>query len=368
MRAIIKTGPEPGCAYVHDRVEPAVRADEVRIEVAAASVCGTDAAFYRGGGASSDLTMSFPRTMGHEVAGTVVEAGADVAPELALGTRVAVETHLHCGACWFCRTGQGHNCARMDILGVSVDGAFAERLVVPARSCYRLPDEIDLQTAALLESAGSAVHGVLRAGVDIAGSSVLVTGAGPVGLVAAQVVVALGARQVVVTETNPHRRERAAALGLDAVDAGGDPRAAGDASTRLRGGFDLALECSGVLPALTTAVDAVRREGTVVSIGLVKDPLPLDTTETLVSRGLTLRGSWGRSLWTTWDRLTALVVTGGVDLDALISHRLPLSALPEALALMRGDTGKVLLVPSLPDPSASPVPVGAVVQPGEMGT
>lgn len=338
----------PGCQFVTNRSEPDLRRGEVRLEVAAASVCGSDAAFFESGAAGGDLGMTFPRTMGHEVGGTVLEVGPQT-DGLAVGTRVAMETHLHCGECWFCRSGNGHNCAQMGLLGVTVNGAFAERVVVPARSCFVLPDEIDTKTAALLESAGSAMHGVLRSGVDLTGASVLVSGAGPVGLVAAQVADALGARRVVVVEPNEHRRRLAEGLGAQALGTEADPVAVADTTTRVRGGFDLALECSGALPALRTALSAVRREATVVSVGLTKAALPVDVTETLITRGVTLRGSWGRSIWETWDRLAALVVVGKIDLEGLITHRLPISQLPQALELMRGEAGKVLLDPSLAD-------------------
>lgn len=311
-------------------------------------MCGSDAAFFESGHAGGDVSMTFPRTMGHEVGGVVVEVGPHT-HGIGVGTAVAVETHLHCGECFYCLAGNGHNCERMNLLGVTVDGAFAERFVVQARSCLILPDGIDPKVAALLESAGSAMHGVLRSGVDLAGASVLVSGGGPVGLVAAQVADALGARRVVLVEPNAYRRSMAERFGAVPVDPEADPREFADSATRTRGGFDLALECSGAKPALATAVDAVRREATVVSVGLVKGEFPLDVSKTLISRGVTLRGSWGRSIWDTWHRMSALVVAGKVDLEGLITHRLPLSGLPDALALMRGEAGKVLLDPSLPD-------------------
>jgi threonine 3-dehydrogenase len=348
MRAVVKASAGRGCQFVTDRFEPALRPGQVRVEVAAASVCGTDAAFFESGDAGGDMGMALPRTMGHEVGGTVVE----VAPHTdgpAVGTRVAVETHLHCGACFFCRSAEGHNCARMGLLGVTLDGAFAERLVVPARNCFSLPDEIDTQVAALLESAGSAMHGVLRSGTYLAGDSVLISGAGPVGLVAAQVADALGARRVVVVEPNERRRRLASAFGAHAVGTDVDPLDAADTTTRVRGGFDVAFECSGALPALRATLASVRREATVVCVGLVRGELPVNVTETLITRGVTLKGSWGRSIWQTWDRLVALVVAGKVDLESLVTHRLPISGLPEALELMRGDAGKVLLDPSLAD-------------------
>lgn len=346
MRAVVKMGFGRGCEYVTDKAEAPLRPGEVRVEVAAASVCGSDAAFFETGFAGGDVEMTFPRTMGHEVGGVVVERGPETAG-LAIGTPVAVETHVHCNECFYCLSGAGHNCARLRLLGVTMDGAFAERFVVPARSCFVLPDEIDPRIAALLESAGSAMHGVLRSGVNLAGASVLVTGAGPVGLVAAQIAYAAGARTVVVVEPNAYRRGMAERAGAVAIGLELDPVEVADAATRARGGFDLALECSGSQSALVGALAAVRREATVVAVGLVKEQLPLDVSAVLISRGVTLRGSWGRSLWETWERLAALVVAGKVDLECLVTHRLPLSGLPRALDLMRGEAGKVLLDPSL---------------------
>jgi len=358
MRAVVKAAPGRGCEFVVDREEADLRAGQVRVEVAAASVCGSDAAFYESGHAGGDVSMTYPRTMGHEVGGVVVEVASNT-DGIAVGMPVAVETHLHCGKCFFCLAGDGHNCARMELLGVTVDGAFAERFVVAARSCFPLPEGIDPKTAALLESAGSAMHGVLRSGVNLAGASVLISGAGPVGLVAAQIADALGARRVVMVEPNPYRRAMAHRFGALAVDTETDPLDVADPMSRARRGFDLAVECSGARPALAAALDAVRREATVVSVGLVKGELPLDVSETLISRGITLRGSWGRSIWDTWHRLAALVVAGKVDLDGLITHRLPLSGLPEALQLMKGEAGKVLLDPSLADQSSDVVQAAA---------
>lgn len=348
MRAVVKSGPGRGCDFVTDRVEPSLRAGEVRLAVAAASVCGSDAAFYDHGAAGTDLSMTFPRTMGHEVGATVVEVGPDVA-RLRVGDRVAVETHLHCGECWFCTTGNGHNCTALQLLGVTVDGAFAERLVVNARSCFVLPEGIETDVAALLEPAGSALHAILRVGKELDGESVLVTGAGPIGLVAAQLSRALGARHVTVVETNPYRRGIASEMGFNALDADAEPLASADPATRSRGGFDLALECSGAAPAFRASVAAVRREAVVVAVGLVKREIPLSVSDTLITRGLTLRGAWGRSIWETWDRLAPLVATRQIDLAGLVTHRLPISALPQALDLMLGDACKVLLDPSLPD-------------------
>ncbi|MBF4160744.1 zinc-dependent alcohol dehydrogenase [Nocardioides acrostichi] len=348
MRAVVKADERVGCTFVTDRPEPTLGPGQVRIGVGATSVCGTDAEIYHSTTAALELGLTYPVTMGHEVAGTIVEVGPDT-HGLREGMRVAVETHLGCGECFYCRTAAGHNCQAMRLLGIDVDGAFAERVVVPARSCFVLPDEIGLEAAALLEPAGSAMHAVLRCGVPLAGASVLISGAGPVGLVLAQIASAHNARQVVVIEPNGVRRARAEQLGRGVVglDVQVDPLEWGDLVTANRHGFDVAFECSGALPALTTLVRCVRNEGTVMAVGLVNGEFPLAVTRTLITRGLTLRGSFGRSLWATWDRLSGLVLSGTVDLQQLITHRLPLHELPAALDLMQGDAGKVVLLPSL---------------------
>ncbi len=348
MRAVVKVNEQVGCTFVTDRAEPDLTPGQVRIAVEAVSVCGTDAEIYHSTPAARELGLSYPVTMGHEVAGTVVEVGPHtVGP--AVGTRVAVETHLGCGECFWCHNGAEHNCQDLKLLGVDVDGAFADRVVVPARSCFPLPDGISFEAAALLEPAGSGMHAVLRSGVSLSGASVLITGAGPVGLVLAQIASARGARNVVVVEPNPERRKRVELQGAGATAIGleHEPLEVGDRTTRSRGGYDVAFECSGNLQALGALIGAVRTEGAVTAVGLVNGDLPLPVTRTLITRGLTLRGSFGRSLWETWEQLTALVVAGKVGLEQLISHRLPLDGLPTALELMRGDAGKVLLLPQL---------------------
>jgi threonine 3-dehydrogenase len=348
VRAVVKVDDNVGCTFVTDCAEPDLKPGQVRIAVEAVSVCGTDAEIYHSTPAAKELGLTYPVTMGHEVAGTVVEAGPRTASPT-VGTRVAVETHLGCGECFWCHNGSEHNCQFLKLLGVDVDGAFADRVVVPARSCFTLPDGISIEAAALLESAGSGMHAVLRSGAPLAGASVLITGGGPVGLVLAQIAAAHGARHVVVVEPNPDRRARVEHQGKGAMAIGLDqePLDVGDRTSRNRDGYDVAFECSGNLKALSTLIGAVRTEGTVTAVGLVNGDLPLPVTRTLITRGLTLRGSFGRSLWETWDQLTALAVAGDVELEQLISHRLPLDGLPTALDLMGGDAGKVLLLPHL---------------------
>ncbi|MGW5383480.1 zinc-dependent alcohol dehydrogenase [Nocardia sp. NPDC003963] len=343
MRAVLKTEPAPGLDLVTDHREAGLAAGEVRIEVGAVSVCGTDRETYEYGQAVRDLGLRLPVVTGHECAGTVVEVAPDVIT-LRVGERVAVETHVACLECFQCRRGNAHNCLRMDLLGLTIDGAFAERVVLPASTCFRVPDELTLEAAALLEPAGSAMHAVQRSGLDLIGSHVLVSGAGPVGLAALQIARARGA-EVLVVEPNPHRAAMAAALGGTPVAAGADLAERVRALTGPAEGVDLVLECSGALSALESALEVTRREGTVVSVGLTSRPLELAATRHLISRGITLKGSFGRRIWESWTELAGLVASGSVDLSRLVSHRLELEDVELAIELLSGDACKVVLYP-----------------------
>lgn len=346
MRAIIKTRPVEGFEYVTDRPDRAVAPGEVRIAVAAASPCGTDRELVRYSATAEAFGMNLPVVMGHEVSGTVIEAGANVAT-LRVGDRVAMESHIACGNCYHCRMSQGHNCLHMALLGLHVDGGFAERLVVSDRACYKLPDDVPTETGALFESAGVAVHAVLRSQVRLTGCSVIIAGAGPIGLALTQVARASGARQIVVIEPNAYRRGIADTLG--AVSLPSD-QAAVDfclASSSDRGGFDVGFDCTGAPGALDIVLQSLRREATAVCIGVPRQPFGLDITRYLIKQGISLKGSFGRSLWQTWDLLGTMVSRGQLDLNSFVTHRMPLCEFQHAIDLQGGDAGKVLLIPDL---------------------
>ncbi|WP_072805730.1 zinc-dependent alcohol dehydrogenase [Rhodococcoides yunnanense] len=343
MRAVLKTEPAPGFDIVTDHREQGLMRGQVRIEVGAVSVCGTDRETFEYGPAVRDLGLRLPVVTGHECAGIVVEVASDV-ENIRVGDRVAVETHIACLECFQCLRGNAHNCLRMDLLGLTIDGAFAERVVVPASTCFRLPDELSIEAAALLEPAGSAMHAVQRSGFDLAGTHVLVSGAGPIGLAALQIARAKGA-EVLVVEPNPHRGAMAEALGAVLVPAGAGLVDRVHELTGPAEGVDLVLECSGALPALQAGLEVTRREGTVVSVGLTNRPLELSATRHLISRGLTLKGSFGRRIWDSWTELAGLVASGHVDLSSLISHRMELEDVTSAIEMLSGDACKVVLYP-----------------------
>lgn len=340
MRAVRKERAGAGAALVEMAV-PAPGPGEVRVRVAAASICGTDVSVWRWN-AWAKRRVGVPLTLGHECAGWVDAVGAGVL-SLRDGDRVAIETHVVCGVCPACRSGDGHACAAVRILGLDRDGAFADHLVVPAQNAWPLPDVLPWQVAPLLESFGNAVHTALAQ--PLTARTVLITGAGPTGLGATAVARAAGAAVVVVVEGSPERRALALRMGADAVV---DPAEATVAATRAAAGdpagFDVALEMSGSADALRLCVGAVRSAGRVAVLGLGSEPAALDWSEGVVMRGVTIYGVTGRRLWQTWQDATRLVARGRVDLSPLVTHRFPLERIGEAVQTAGGGhAGKVLV-------------------------
>lgn len=344
MKAVVKTTPAHGYDYVTDHPEPPVGFGQVRIAVAAASLCGTDKELVAYSAAARAFGLAFPVVLGHEVAGTVVETGPGV-DTLRCGDRVALESHIACRRCYHCRVGEGHNCLNMTLLGLHVDGGFAERLVVSEHACFALPENVSTETGALFESAGVAVHAVQRSQVNLAGRSVLIAGGGPIGLALVQLSQLSGARRTVVVEPNAFRRNVAESLGAVAFEPDASVADWCQGESEDRGGFDVGFDCTGAPGALEVVLRALRREATAVCVGVPKQPFALDVTQYVIKQGLTLKGSFGRSLWQTWDVLSSLVSRGRLDLDMLVTHKMGLSRFQEALDLQGGNTGKVLLLP-----------------------
>lgn len=346
MKAVVKSAAERGITVVDDWPEPTAGPGEVLLDVAAASLCGTDRELYEWTPSAQAFGLDVPVVLGHEGSGTVLEVG-DGVTGLRVGDRVALESHLICGQCYACRTGLAHTCERTRILGMHIDGVFAERVAVPADICVRLPESVPLEVGALLESAGVAMHAVQRSGLAVAGQNVLVNGCGPVGLAIAQIAQTMGAAHVVAVEPNPFRRKQAESIGAQVLDPSD-----GVVDTCLqlaghRGGFDVAFEVSGVRGVLPGLFGALRREATLVTVGHPSEPAPIDVAAQINKKGITLRGIFGRRLWDTWEQLMVLVESGRLDLSWLITHRLPISEAEQAIELLTGDANKVLLVPSL---------------------
>ncbi|MEE9095879.1 zinc-dependent alcohol dehydrogenase [Pseudarthrobacter phenanthrenivorans] len=348
MRAVVKTRPERGVEFFSSYAEPKVSTGTVKIQVAAASVCGTDRALYEYSPMAQAFNLNIPVVLGHECAGTVIEVGPGV-ESLQVGDRVALESHVACWDCYPCRTGDAHNCLNMELLGLHLDGGFAERLVVPAPACFKLPEDFPLEQGALLEPAGVAMHAIQRSKIDLSGAEVVISGGGPVGLFIAAIAQALGAGRVVVVEPNSYRQGLIKALGAVALSPEDDVIGLCRKLSGEKLGFDVAFEASGVPAALPPLLEAVRREATVVAVGIPGKPMELDVAAYLIKKGLTLTGSFGRALWGTWHQIAELVAVGKLDLSMFITHRLPLSAFDEAIDVLSQDACKVLLIPGLDD-------------------
>jgi threonine 3-dehydrogenase len=346
VRAVVKSGPTRGATVHTDFPEPGVGSQDVLVQVVAASVCGTDREMVEWTPAAAAFGLRTPVVMGHECAGTVVAVGEHVRG-VRVGDRVALESHVPCGGCYPCRTGDAHNCADMRILGMHVGGAFAELVAVPEAICFPLPEALSFEVGALLEPAGVAWHAVQRSERGVAGGLVLVSGCGPVGLVIIQLSSLLGASRVVAVEPNPYRRALAEGLGATAVAPSDDVVGLCRELAGRRGGMDVAFEASAAPSALPVLLDAVRREATVVTVGHPGRPIEIDIASHINKKGITLRGVFGRRLWDTWEQTSLLVASNRLDLEPLITHRLPVEALEEAVDLLDGEACKVLLKPEL---------------------
>lgn len=347
MRAIVKKGPEQGVDIRSDIAEPkSVPAGHVKVKVSAASVCGTDKGIYDYTSAAAAFNLRLPVIMGHEGSGKVVEAGEGIS-NIEVGDPVAFDSHIACKSCYQCNNDAPHLCENMLLLGLHIDGLFAEYAIVPVQAVFKLPEGFNLEEAALLEPAGVGMHALQAYGESVLGKRVVITGGGPVGLFIAELARLGGAAKVVVVEPNPYRRSFAESLGAVSIEPGPDVPAQLRAMSSDRKGFDVGFEASGHPSSFQAISDSLRVGGTYVSVGFGRSSGEFDGAEYLNRRNLTYRGSFGRRLWSTWDNLSVLIAEGRLNLSKFITHRLPLSDFERAIELLSQDSCKVLLVPDL---------------------
>jgi threonine 3-dehydrogenase len=331
---------------------PEVDPDEVLIEVRATSICGTDLHIYEWNPWAADH-VSPPITVGHELTGVVVDRGANVSdPEI--GQLVSVESHVICNTCAWCRTGQGHLCPKTEILGVHRDGVYAEYVVVPAQNAWPDPPDMPLSVASLQENFGNAVHTATVPAV--AGRKVLVTGSGPVGVMAIAVAKALGARAVYATDVSDYRLDLAMTMGADLTfNPLRDDIAALVAEITDGEGVDVLLEMSGAPSALEAGFAALKPGGEAALLGLTSQKFPFDIDDNIIFKGATVHGIVGRRLWQTWFEMRGLIRSGAVDLAPVITHRFALDDYTRAFELMQsGECGKVIM---FPDPAHADGPL-----------
>jgi threonine 3-dehydrogenase len=338
MRALVKTGPGPGLELA-DVPLPEIGINDVLIRVHKTGICGTDL-HIESWDPWAARTIVPPLVVGHEFVGEIVEVGANVA-DFAPGTLVSGEGHVVCGRCRHCLAGRRELCANSIGLGVGRDGAFAEYVALPMTNVWSHWPGVDEEVAAIFDPFGNAVHTALA--FPVLGEDVLVSGAGPIGLMATAVARHAGARHVVVSEPNAFRRDLAMQMGATlAIDP--SERGLSDVFGELDmvEGFDIAFEMSGVPAALQAAIAAMAHGGGIAILGIPTAEIALDV-DAIVFKMLTLRGIYGREMYETWYKMTVMLQSG-LDIKPAITHRFAFRDFEAAFAAARaGDSGKVIM-------------------------
>ncbi len=334
MRALVKAEPKEGLKFVRDYPVPSLEPNEVLVKVEAVSVCGTDVHIYRWDKWSQEHVRP-PRVLGHEVTGYIEEVGSGVRG-LSKGDRVSLESHIVCGQCYLCRTGNAHLCQNMKILGIDVDGGYAEYVKVPAENAFRIPSNIKPEVAAMLEPFGNAVHVAFID--DFSNMNVVVMGAGPIGSFTVGVLKAIGAR-VAVVEPNRFRQELVERMNPDRILSPEDP--VDKAFDRI----DAVLEMSGSPYALRQGISILRPGGILVLFGIPSEPVTIDTSE-LIFKGIKVYSVLGRKLFDSWYKAID-IITSGLDISVLVTHRLPLEDYRKGFEdIIAGKAGKVVFFPN----------------------
>jgi len=339
MRALCKQEPRAGAWMIQAPI-PTPGPDDVLIKVKANAICGTDVHIYDWD-AWASATVPTPMIFGHEFGGEIVEIGSGVTRPLKIGQRVSAEGHIIDPHGEAAREGRFHHDPATQGVGVNRQGAFAEYLCVPAFNVVPLPDEVSLECAALLDPFGNAVHTADQ--FPLIGEDVLVTGAGPIGVMAAAVARRAGARSVVITDVNPWRLEFAGRTAdVRPVNIASESLAEAMAAEGIEAGFGVAMEMSGAAAAFDTAIEALKMGGGLALLGLPARSIDTDWAK-IIMKALAIKGVYGREMFATWRKMLALV-HAGLDLAAFITHRLPIDRFEEGFAAMRsGRAGKVVL-------------------------
>lgn len=338
MKALVKSHDEPGL-WLDSVPVPSIGPDEVLIKIKKTGICGTDLHIYNWD-AWAQRHIQTPRVIGHEFVGEIVDMGRDVTG-YRIGDRVSAEGHIVCGRCRNCRTGRQHLCHLTIGIGGGRDGAFAEYLAMPASNLWIVPEAISSDIASILDPFGNAVHCALS--FDLIGEDVLITGAGPIGIMAAAVCRFVGARHVVITDVNDYRLALATKLG--ATRSVNVTRESLDAVIKELGmdhGFDVGLEMSGNPSAFNSMIKNMYNGGQIALLGFLPPTTTVDWDE-VIFKGLRLKGIYGREMFSTWYKMTHMI-TSGLNITPIITHRYPAEDFKAGFeAMRRGDCGKVIL-------------------------
>lgn len=338
MKALAKLKAEPGI-WMTETAVPEIGHNDVLIKIRKTAICGTDMHIYQWD-EWSQATVPVPMVTGHEYAGEIVALGSEVRG-YEIGDRVSGEGHITCGHCRNCRAGRRHLCRNTEGVGVNRPGAFAEYLALPAYNLFKLPDEISDDLAAIFDPFGNAVHTALA--FDVVGEDVLITGAGPIGIMAAAVIRHIGARHVVITDVNDYRLALAERMGATrTVNVSRESLKEVMAELDMHEGFDVVLEMSGVPSAVEQMLDVINHGGKIAMLGIPPDEMAIDWTK-VIFKGLTIKGIYGREMFETWYKMASLIQSG-LDLSPIITHRLGVEDFQQGFEIMgSGQSGKVVL-------------------------
>ena len=338
MKALVKRSREPGL-WLEDVPEPAIGINDVLIRVRRAGICGTDLHIYNWD-EWAQRTIPVPMVIGHEFVGEIVDIGSNV-NDFHRGDIVTGEGHVVCGRCRNCLAGRRHLCAHTMGVGVNRAGAFADYIAVPMTNIWRHQENADLDVAAIFDPFGNAVHTALS--FPVLGEDVLITGAGPIGIMAAAVVRHAAARHVVITDVNPYRLDLARKMGVTrAVNTSEIPLARVQQELGMKEGFDVGLEMSGNTAAFREMLSNMSHGAKIAMLGIPAKDMAIDWN-LVVFNLLTIKGIYGREMYETWYKMTVMLESG-LDIRPVITHRFPYQRYEEAFQAVRsGCSGKVIL-------------------------
>ncbi len=338
MKALVKAKAERGI-WMEDVEAPQVGHNDVLIKVHRTAICGTDVHIYQWNDWAKN-TIPVPLAIGHEFSGEVVDLGVE-ARGLEIGDRVSAEGHITCGVCRNCRAGRRHLCMNTSGVGVNRAGAFAEYLSVPAFNVFKLPDTISNDMAAILDPLGNATHTALS--FDLVGEDVLITGAGPIGIMAVAIARYAGARHIVITDINDYRLDLATKMGASRTL--NVMRESLDDTMRDLGmeeGFDVGMEMSGNPDAFRDMLRTMHHGGKIAILGIPPSEMSIDWNE-VIFKGLELKGVYGREMFETWYKMSSMLQSG-LNIDPVITHHFDIGEFQPAFELMEsGQSGKVIL-------------------------
>ena len=338
MKALVKSRAEPGL-WLEQVPVPEPGHNDVLIRIKKTAICGTDLHIYEWDEWARE-TIPVPLITGHEFSGVIESTGSEVHGFQA-GQRVSGEGHLTCHYCRNCRAGRRHLCRNTKGIGVNSPGCFAEYMILPATNVFRLPEDISDDLAAIFDPYGNAVHTAIS--WDLVGEDVLITGAGPIGIMAVAIARHVGARHIVITDVNQYRLDLAAKMGASRVVNVGkeDLRQVMD-DLNMAEGFDVGLEMSGNPEAFSTMLEAMNYGGRIAMLGILSKHVAIDWTK-VVFKSLTIKGIYGREMFDTWYKMASMIQSG-LDISGVITHHLPVAEFHKGFELMRqGRSGKVIL-------------------------